>query len=216
MRIGIIGSGMIGSTLGRLWAHAGHEVFFSSRHPEDLRPLADDIGAQARCGTPEEAAAFGEAVLLAIPFGAITDLGPSLTPQLQGKVVLDAGNPIAQRDGAAARAVEQSAKGSGVFTARHLPGARVVKAFNTVYFQTLAKEAHRSGARIAIPLAADDGEALELAAQLVWDAGFEPVVVGTLEAAARFEPGTAVWNSGMSAPEIRKALGLAAPERGGS
>jgi predicted dinucleotide-binding enzyme len=216
MRIGIIGSGMIGSTLGRLWAHAGHEVFFSSRHPEDLRALVDDIGPRASGGTPEEAAAFGEVVLLAIPFGAITDLGPRLTPHLQGKVVLDAGNPFVQRDGGAARAVENSTKGSAVFTAQHLPRARVVKAFNTVYFRTLAKEAHRSGARIAIPLAADDGEALELAAQLVWDAGFEPVVVGALEAAAQFEPGTAVWNSGMSAPEIRKTLGLAAPEGGGS
>lgn len=209
MRIGIIGSGMIGSTLGRLWVRAGHEVFFSSRHPENLRSLVDEIGPRARRGTPEEAAAFGEAVLLAIPFGAITDLGPRLTRHLQGKVVLDAGNPFAQRDGAAATTVEQSAKGSAVFTAQHLPGVRVVKAFNTVYFRTLAKEAHRSGPRIGIPLAADEEGALELAAHLVQDAGFEPVMVGPLESAVRFEPGTAVWNSGMSAPELRKALGVA-------
>jgi 8-hydroxy-5-deazaflavin:NADPH oxidoreductase len=211
MRIGIIGSGMIGSTLGRLWAHAGHEVFFSSRHPENLQALVAEVGAQARCGPAEEAAAFGEAALLAIPFGAVTDVGPRLAPHLQGKVVLDAGNPYVNRDGAAARRVQESGKGSGVFTAQHLPSARVVKAFNTVYFETLAKEAHRSGARIGIPLAADDGDGIEVAARLVRDAGFDPVVVGLLEAAARYDPGTPVWNSGMSGPEIRQALGLGTP-----
>jgi predicted dinucleotide-binding enzyme len=199
---------MIGSTLARLWAQAGHEVFLSSRHPDRLRSLAADIGAQAKCGLPEEAASFAEAALLAVPFGAIADLGSSLSPHLQGKAVLDAGNPVPNRDGEAARVVERSGKGSGVFTAQHLPGARVVKAFNTVYFATLASEAHRAGERVGIPLAGDDGEALERAAQLARDAGFDPVVVGALETAVRFDPGTPVWNTGMSGRELRKALGL--------
>ena len=91
MNIGIIGSGMIGGTLGPLWAKAGHRVLYASRHPETLAGLAHDTGHGARAGTPAEAAAFGGAVLLAIPFGATPDLGKTLGSALRGKVVLDVG-----------------------------------------------------------------------------------------------------------------------------
>src|SRR5262245_39902322 len=124
MRIGVIGSGMIGATLGELWAKAGHDIVVSSRHPDDLKPLAERLGARARAGTPEEAASFGEVILLAVPFFATPDLGAQLASALAGKVVLDAGNPYAGRDGAAAEAVARSDRGSGRFTAEHMPGAR--------------------------------------------------------------------------------------------
>jgi predicted dinucleotide-binding enzyme len=77
-----------------------------------------------------------------------------------------------------------------------------------VYFKTLASEAHREGDRVGIPLAGDDREALETAAGLVRDAGFDPVIVGALERGKEFEPGTRPYNSGMSGPELRKLFAL--------
>jgi hypothetical protein len=208
MRIGIIGTGMIGSTLGELWAKAGHEVMVSSRHPEALREFVSRVGHELRAGTPEEAAAFGEVILLAIPFGATPGLSESVKRSLSGKVVLDAGNPYPQRDGAAALEVQKEGRGSGPWTARQLPGARVVKAFNTVYFKTLIAQAHQGADRVGIPLASDDAQAAEVAAQAVLDAGFEPVQLGALERSREFDVGTPVYNTGMTGSALRRHFGL--------
>lgn len=207
MRFGIIGAGMIGGTLGTLWAKAGHEVMVSSRHPESLRDLVDSVGHGMRAGTLEEAAAFGEVVLLAIPFGATPGLSEAVKKSLTGKVVLDAGNIYPQRDGAAALEAQREGRGSGTWTARHLPGARVVKAFNTVYFKTLAAQAHQGTDRVGIPLASDDAQAAEVAAQAVLEAGFEPVQVGALERSRDFDMGTPVYNTGMTGSALRKHFG---------
>lgn len=211
MRIGVVGAGMIGATLGRLWARAGHEVMLSSRHPGSLGPVIATLGPSARAGTPEEAAAFGEAVLLAVPFGAMAELGPRLSSALAGKVVLDAGNPFPHRDGAAAAEVTRGGRGSGRWTAERLPGARVVKAFNAIFFQTLQTEAHRAGDRLGVPIASDDPAALEAAAALVRDAGFEPVPIGDLDRARDFDPESPVWNKGMSARALKHHFGMNAP-----
>jgi hypothetical protein len=208
MRIGIIGAGMIGSTLAELWAKAGHEVMVSSRHPESLQELVSRVRHELRAGTPEEAAAFGEVVLLAIPFGATPGLPDAVKRSLSGKVVLDAGNMYPQRDGAAAIEAQKEGRGSGHWTARHLPGARVVKAFNTVYFKTLLAQAHQGTDRVGIPLASDDARAAEVAAQVVLDAGFEPVQLGALERAREFDVGTPVYNTGMTGSALRRHFGL--------
>jgi predicted dinucleotide-binding enzyme len=208
MNVGIIGSGNIGAALGPLWARAGHDVLYSSRHPSELRGLVERSGPRARAGSIEEAARFGTAVLLAVPYGALPELGPRIAPLLAGKLVLDAGNPYPQRDGQIATDVLASGQGSGVGTARYLPGVRLVRAFNTVWSRTLEREAHRAGDRVGIPLASDDPAALEEAAALVRDAGFDPVPVGALATAARFDVGTDVYNTGMSGPEVRRRLGL--------
>src|SRR5689334_8280409 len=92
MKIGIIGAGMIGSTVGKLWVEAGHEVRFASRHPEELRPLVDALGPRASAGTSAEAAAFGEVVMITVPLKAMPDLAREVAPALAGKVVLDTGN----------------------------------------------------------------------------------------------------------------------------
>lgn len=208
MNIGILGAGMIGTTLARLWSAAGHVVMVSSRNPEDLRHVADKVHPTARAGHAVEAARFGEVVLLAVPFAAPMTFAQDVKDALAGKVLLDAGNPMAHRDGEVATQVTTEGKGSGVWTARQLPGARVVKAFNTVYFQTLAREAHSKRERLGIPLASDDTGALGVAAALVKDAGFEPVVVGELTQARLFDPGTPVWNSGFGVGAVRRELGL--------
>jgi predicted dinucleotide-binding enzyme len=203
MRIGIIGAGMIGSTMSRLWADAGHTVLIASRHPEELEPLAEKLGRNASVGAPVDAAAFGEAVLLTVPLLAIPQLASDLAPSLAGKVVLDTGNAYEKRDGAAAREASQDPQGSAGWAARMFPGARWVKAFNTVYFKVLEREAHRNGDRVGIPLASDDPQALDIAADLVRDAGFEPVVVGPLVRGKEFEPETPPYNTGMSARDLR-------------
>jgi predicted dinucleotide-binding enzyme len=213
MKIGIIGSGKIGSLLGRLWVDAGHEVRFSSRHPERLEPLVRELGPLASTGSPEDTAAFGDALLVSVPYNALPDVGRVLAPLVSGKIVLETGNPYSQKEGDVADKVRSSGEGTGVWAARFFPGARVVRAFNTVWDKTLAKEAHRQGDRIGIPLAGDDREALETAARLVENAGFEPVVVGPLARAKSFDVDTAVYDTGMTGPQVRKELGLEAVRR---
>ena len=204
MRIGIIGAGMIGATLAKLWAEAGHEIRMASRHPDQLQSLVRDLGPRASAGTAEEAAAFGDVVMLTVPLAAVPDLAPRLTPHLAGKVVLDTGNAYEKRDGEIARQAQQHPRGSAGWAAELIPGARWVKAFNTVYFKVLEREAHRSNERVGIPLAGDDHPALETAALLVRDAGFDPVIVGTLDRGREFEPDTRPYNTGMSGTELRR------------
>jgi predicted dinucleotide-binding enzyme len=206
LKIGIIGAGHIGGTLASLWARAGHEVLVSSRHPDQLTGLVRSLGPRARAGTPREAALFGDVVLISVPYGALPQVGRDLRTELSGKIVLDTGNPYPQRDGD--MALEARRKGTGVSSAEFLPGARLVRAFNAINSGDLAGEAHRSGERIAIPLAADDSQALEVAQRLVRDAGFDPVVVGPLARAREFDVGTAVYTRLMTAAQLRQALGL--------
>jgi predicted dinucleotide-binding enzyme len=203
MRIGIVGAGMIGSTLASLWVDAGHDVRLGSRHPDDLQPLVASLGKRATAGTPAEVTTFGEVVLLTVPLRAIPDLARDLAPSLAGKVVLDTGNAYEKRDGQAAREAVTHPQGSAGWAAAMFPGTRWVKAFNTVYFKTLASEAHRDGDRVGIPLAGDDVEALETAARLVRDAGFDPVIVGPLVRGKEFEPDTRPYNTGMSGRELQ-------------
>ncbi len=206
LKIGVIGTGRIGGNLATLWAKAGHELVISSRHPEELQDLARSLGPKVRVGTPREAAAFGEVVLISVPYAALPQVGRDLRRELAGKVVLDTGNPYPQRDGAMAE--EARRKGTGVASAEFLPGTRLVRAFNAINYNDLKSEAHRDGDRVAIPLAGDDAEALAVAQRLVKDAGFEPVVVGPLSRAREFDVGTKVYTRLLTAPQLRKELGL--------
>jgi predicted dinucleotide-binding enzyme len=206
LRIGIIGAGHIGGTLAALWVSSGHEVMISSRHPDQLQGLARSLGPRAHVGTPHEAAAFGDVVVVSVPYGALPQIGRDLKSELAGKIVLDTGNPYPQRDGE--MAVEARAKGTGVASAEYLPGVRLVRAFNAINSGDLRSEAHRKGAAVAIPLAGDDPQALQVAQQLVKDAGFEPVVVGPLSRAREFDVGTSVYTRLLTATELRKALNL--------
>jgi hypothetical protein len=213
MRIGIIGAGMIGSTLAKLWADAGHTVLIASRHPEELEPLAEQLGPNASAGAPVDAAAFGEVVMLTVPLAAIPQLAADLAPSLSSKVVLDTGNAYEKRDGAAAHEATQHPKGSAGWAAAMFPGARWVKAFNTVYFKVLEREAHRDGDRVGIPLASDDRQALDIAAALVRDAGFDPVILGPLARGKEFEPNTPPYNTGMTGNQLRTLFGERAAAR---
>jgi predicted dinucleotide-binding enzyme len=206
LKIGIIGAGKIGGSLATLWAKAGHEVFISSRHPDELKDLAKSLGPKARVGTPKEAAQFGEIVLVSVPYGALPQVGRDLAGDLKGKVVLDTGNPYPERDGAMAE--EARRKGTGVASAEFLPGVRLVRAFNAISYRNLRSDAHRSGELVGIPIAGDDQEALAVAKRLVSDAGFDPVVVGPLSRAKLFDVGSPVYVQLLTARELRARLGL--------
>jgi len=206
VKIGIIGAGHIGGALARLWVKAGHEVLISSRHPEQLTALAQSLGPKARVGTPREAALFSEVVLISVPYKALPQLGQDLKSELAGKIVLDTCNPYPERDGD--MALEARKEGTGVASARYLPGTRLVRAFNAINSGDLARQARVDGQLVAIPLAGDDAEALRVASQLVRDAGFEPVIVGPLSRAREFDWGTKPYTRLLTAPELRQILGI--------
>ncbi len=207
LKIGIIGTGSIGGALAKHWAKAGHELLISSRHPEQLQSLAKSLGPKLRTGTPREAAAFGDVVLISIPYAATPQLGRDLQSELKGKIVLDTGNPYPNRDGPMADDARK--RGTGTTSAEFLPGTRLVRAFNAIKAGDLTNEANRAGAKYSIPLAGDDPEALRVAQRLVRDAGFDPVVVGGLARAKDFDVGTPVYVKLLTAAELRKALNLA-------
>ena len=204
MRIGVIGSGRIGGTLGALWAKAGHEVMFSDRDAEQAKRAAEGAGANARTGTAKEAVAFADAVLIAVPYAALPAIAKEVGADLKGKVVIDPNNPIPKRDGEMAVAAKE--KGAAVTTAAMFPGAHTFRAFNAIGYQTFQSEAYRAPPRLAVPVAADDPGALKLGMQLVEDAGFEPVAVGTLAQSRIFDLGAPAGGA-RTAAELRKILG---------
>jgi predicted dinucleotide-binding enzyme len=204
LRIGIIGTGRIGGALARHWTAAGHEVLMSSRHPEELQPLAKELGPRARAGTPREAAAFGEVVLVSVPYAAMSEIGKENAAALDGKVVLDTSNPVESRDGA--MALDAQKKGAGIATAEFLPGARIVRAFNCIPAGSLANEANRKPDRLAIPIGGDDKAAIAVAERLVRDAGFDPVYVGSLARTREFDLGGPLAKGNLTAAELRKLI----------
>src|SRR2546428_5439727 len=153
MRIGIIGSGNIGSTVGTLWVKAGHQVLFSSRHPEELKSLVDGLGPLARAGTVKEALAFGDVVFIGVPYSAYPQIGKDYAQEFKGKIVLDAGNAVPARDGEISKEARES--GIGITSAKYLAGARIVRAFHTMNHRRLARHANRPGGRIGITIAGD-------------------------------------------------------------
>ena len=225
LKIGVIGCGHLGGAVGGLWVKAGYPVCFSSRQPEQLqelppalslhppgftspyleqlRKLVARLGPLARTGTVEQALAFGDVVLMAVPFGALPQIGKDYAKQLKGKIVLDASNALAERDGPVAGEAAQD--GIGITAQKYLLGARLVRAFNTIPHALLESEAHRSAPRLAVPLAGDDAQALLTAAALVRDAGFDPVEVGKLADARRFQSGAPGYGP-MTAAELEQKL----------
>jgi predicted dinucleotide-binding enzyme len=206
MRIGVVGSGHIGGTVGALWVKAGHPVLFSSRHPEELKDLVAGLGALAQAGTVDQAIAFGDALLISVPYGALPQIGRDYGAALKGKITLDTGNAVAGRDGPIAEEVERD--GIGVTSQKYLPGTRLVRAFNTLSYMILAREANRPDPKLAIPIAGDDPDAVQIAAGLVRDAGFEPVVVGKLADASRFQRGGPGYGQPVTAAELKQKLSL--------
>lgn len=203
MNIGIIGAGNIGGTLAALFARAGHKVYLSnSRGPETLEDKVVELGPNVAAVTARDAAAFGEVVLEAVPFGRYQDLPADV---LAGKVVVSASNYYPNRDGSVDfRGLTQTG-----LIAEHLSGSRVVKAFNTIFWQHLRDQGDPSlplAERRAIFIAGDDAAAKQVVTALIEALGFAAVDTGTLADSAAQEPGSAIYNEDITAAEAEERL----------
>ncbi len=206
MRIGIIGAGMIGGTLAARLGELGHRVTLAnSRGPHTLADFVAGLPDTVRAGTVEDATADVDVIVLAIPYGRVGELPAG---RFAGKVVIDATNYYPRRDGHVA-ALDDGSTTSSELVAGQLPGARVVKAFNTIYFQRLRAEgrpAAPADGRLAIPVAADDGAAKRQVSELIDELGFTPVDNGPLADGRRQQPGTPVYNTPVGPSEARSLL----------
>jgi hypothetical protein len=175
---------------------------FSSLDLEHDKALAAKLGGKARAGTSKEAVAFGDVILLAVPYGAMPAVAKDVGAAIKGKVVVDASNPIVGRDGEVGAKARET--GAGVASAQYLQGARIVRAFNAVGYSRLPEIAAAKGERPGMPIAGDDKSAIEIASRLIREVGFEPVLVGGLAMGRHLIPGTPL--GGVQSPEqLRKA-----------
>ncbi|MGM1064480.1 NADPH-dependent F420 reductase [Saccharothrix sp. Mg75] len=206
MAFGIIGAGEIGGALTAQLVRNGHEVVIAnSRGPETLADLVAEFGPKVKAGTVEDAARAGELVFLAIPFNRYAELPAAA---FEGRVVVDAGNYYADRDGHDPR-LESGETSSGQVLAGLLPGAVVVKAFNTVWYRRLRDEGRPDlplAERIAVPVASDDADAKARVSALVEEFGFAPVDNGALADSRRQELGTPVFNQVVGPVEAEALL----------
>ena len=206
MKIGIVGAGNIGGTLAGHFTRAGHEVAVSnSRGPETLQDLVAELGERARAVTPPEAIEFGEIVVVSVPFGRFRELPPE---HAEGKVVIDTNNYYPNRDGHF-KELDTDRTTSSELLQAHMKGARVVKAFNAIYWGRLRDLGRPAGdpERIGIPISGDDEKAKRIVAGLIDEIGFEAVDAGTLaEGGRQHQPGTPVYTADLRAPELRDQL----------
>ncbi|HZU29496.1 MAG TPA: NADPH-dependent F420 reductase [Candidatus Angelobacter sp.] len=205
MKIGILGAGNIGATAARLFIGAGHEVAVSnSRGPDSLHELVKELGPQARALTISDAALFGEVVLLAIPWRT-----PEALPRpelLQGKIVIDAMNPYRPDGGF----YDLEGSTSSEIVLKRVPGARLVKAFNTIYYVHLSNRGRKDlplEERHTIYVAGDDEEAKKVVSKLIEEIGFAPVDTGSLHDGGRLqEPDSPIYNKTYNQREAREFL----------
>jgi hypothetical protein len=204
MNIGLIGAGNIGATAARNFLNAGHTVALSnSRGPDTLQDLIDDLGPNAQALTTEKAAEFGDVVMEAIPYGHVESLPADA---LAGKILISASNYYPQRDGE----IDFDGQTQTGRLAAMLPDTRVVKAFNTIYWEHLRDQGDPSrpmDERRVIPLAGTDDEAKEIVATLIDDVGFAPLDLGSLRDSHRMEPGQPIYNNTLTRPEAQERLG---------
>jgi predicted dinucleotide-binding enzyme len=179
-KIAFIGGGRMAAAIGPLFVKSGHEVMFSSRHPEELKSLADGLGPRAHAGTVADAVKFGDVVVLTVPYTAMPDLAKDHGKALAAKpLLIDVSNPVANRDGDIGAVARE--QGAGLYLVSLMPGARIVRAFNAMNFAKLPEYATRKGeAKVAAPMVGDDPKAVALAQKLVREIGFEPVMIGGL------------------------------------
>lgn len=205
MKIGIIGSGNIGGNLGIHLARAGHTILFSSRHPDQLKDLANEAGKNATTGTVKQAADFGDVLVLSVPFWAIEEVAEKVGP-LKDKTIIETTNPYPGRDGEVAKKVRNSAQPASVFVADYFSEAIVVKAFNTIYYEHLKNHAKRPGDRRAIPYAGDHKESLELVEDLITQIGFAPVYVGKLSESRLMDVDQPLYTKDLTEEKTKKII----------
>lgn len=207
LKIGMIGAGREGGALGARFIKSGHPVMFSSRNPDQLKGLVAGLGPLAQAGTVEQAVAFGDVIVIAIPYTAMEQIGKAYAADLAKKaLVMDVSNPIPRRDGEGFVKSVNDQGGAGLVTAKWLPGAPIVRAFNAIGYSRLEAAAHRPGNPVGVPIAGDDPKAIAVAESLTREIGFEPVLVGGLAMGKYLVPGTPLGGEHTPA-EIRQIAG---------
>ena len=199
MKIGIIGSGNIGGTAARLFAKAGHEVAISnSQGPESLKSFVSSVGPNIRANPVEDAIKFGEVILLAIPWRRRQDL-VSVSKLFDGKIVIDAMNPYSENF----EVIDLGNSTSSEEVLKQIPNSRLVKAFNTIYYEHLRTKGNPNAPiedRFTIFIAGDDSNAKATVSKLIEDIGFAPVDTGSLrEGGRKQQPGSPIYNNPMTA-----------------
>jgi predicted dinucleotide-binding enzyme len=205
MKIGIIGSGNIGGTAAQLFADAGHQVAISnSRGPHSLRDFEKSGGSNIKAMTIEEAIAFGYVILLAIPWIKRQELPSS--GLLNGKIVIDAMNPYSENF----EVINLEPSSSSEEVAKQLKGARVIKAFNTMYYQHLKTKGNTKlpkEDRTVLFVAGDDAQAKSIISKLIDEIGFTPIDTGSLrEGGRKQQPGSEIYNNPMTLEIAQKKL----------
>ena len=206
--IGFIGAGHIGSQLARLATKSGYDVVVSnSRGPESLSKLVEELGPRARAGTPSDAARAGEIVVVTIPLKSYRDVPAA---PLAGKIVIDTNNYYPQRDGHIRELDDESTTTAELLQA-HLPGAKVVKAFNHIYAAELTTHGQPAGTkgRRALVVAGDDASAKATVTRLIDQFGFDTVDAGPLREGWRIQRDTPGYGPRRTAEELRRDLAAA-------
>lgn len=188
MKVGIVGTGNMGTGLGRQFAAAGHDVVVGSRDPERARAKAEEIGAGGH-GTYADAVAHGDAFLLAVNWWDLEGVFPQLG-EVDGKILIDCTNPYI--DNTYSTTADLGGSSAAEVIQERLPGARVVKAWNHVYAQIVNSSPDFGAQQASVLLASDDGEAKEAVAGLARDAGYDPWDAGPLWSAFNIEKVAAV------------------------
>lgn len=207
MKIGIIGSGNIGGNLGKHWAKAGHEVLFTSRHPEQLNQLVQETGGKSKAVNLDEAwEANADVYLLAVPFKAIDKLSELYAGEYGNKVIIDATNPYPERDGQMAQDVRDSNRNASDYTAMKFGTAKTAKAFNTIFADHLKDRAFRDTDKLAIPFAAQDEDSKKVTQQLIEDIGFDAVYIGGLEKTHIMDPDQKIYGKSTNRKHLEEMI----------
>jgi 8-hydroxy-5-deazaflavin:NADPH oxidoreductase len=205
MKIGIIGSGNIGGTAAKLFISAGHEIAVSnSKGPQSLQLFVESLGPGAKAMTVEGAVAFGDVILLAIPWRKKEELRSIPSELIKNKIVIDATNPYSEKF----EVIDLGNRTSSEEVAKQVPGTHLVKAFNTMYYATLRDGSRPPGEdRLVLFIAGDDANAKALVSKLIDDIGFVAVDTGSLrEGGRKQQPGSPIYNNPMTIETARKRL----------
>lgn len=202
MKIGIIGAGGIGRLYATLWQEAGHEIFLSSRNPEDHRSFVKSLGGPAQVGTSAEAAAFADVILLAVNYATVDAAVTDIEPHTHGKLLIDATNPLVHdEDGSLKRMIGEDEL-AGVVMAAKLPEARIAKALTTLWTGHVEQRGNVDAPTVAMPYATDAAEDKKVLETLIAQAGLDPVDFGALADSAALDPGSPIWNVVLTKTEV--------------
>lgn len=215
MKIGIIGAGNMGAAIGRLWAKAGHDVIFSySRDEQKLRQLAASAGATAKAGTPQEAVAQSDVILIAVWVPSLADVIQSVG-SLDGKIIITCVSGLTPDFTGQTIGLATDLTTSVAETIQQLaPSAQVVEAFNTTFAEIIASDSRQFGSdRPSIFYCGDDLTAKQTVAQLIDDCGYEAIDAGRLMVARSLETLATAWVQFAVASQLFPNLGLKALQR---